>query len=77
MFDDGSDELFNGFWPFMKRALIVLFPIWIYLIFWSLTNNILISAISAGFSIPTLQLLEKIKLKQKIKTDSMKDNVIK
>ena len=77
MFDDGSDELVGGVWPFLKRALVILLPIWIYLLVWTTTHNLFISAIGAGLSIPFIQLFEKIKLKHKLQPESDEDNVIK
>ena len=77
MFDDGSEELFGGIWPFMKRALILFLPVWIFLICWSAELNVFISAIAAGLSLPLIQIFEKIKLHHKMKSDSDSDNVIK
>jgi hypothetical protein len=77
MFDDGSDELFEGIWPFMKRALLLLLPLWVYLICWSAGLNLFISAISAGLSIPLIQVYEKLKLKRHLESNSAGDNVIK
>ncbi len=72
MLDDGSDELINGLWPFMKRALFLFLPFWVYLICWSAGLPLLISAIISGFSFSSIIYFEKRKLKQKIK-----DNVNK
>ncbi|MDG1525053.1 MAG: hypothetical protein P8Q90_03175 [Candidatus Thalassarchaeaceae archaeon] len=69
MFDDGSDELIGGAWPFLKRALIVFLPLWVYLIFWTATHQIFVSAIAAGFSVPLIQLFEKLKLKRKMDSE--------
>ncbi len=77
MFDDGSDELIGGVWPFLKRALFVLLPIWIYLLAWTTTHNLFLSAILAGLSIPSIQFFEKMKLKGKVNSESNEDKVIK
>ncbi len=77
MFDDGSEELFGGIWPFLKRALLLLLPLWIYLICWSAGLNLFISAISAGLSIPLIQVFEKFKLKRQIESQSDSGNLIK
>lgn len=77
MFDDGSDELFEGIWPFMKRALLLLMPIWVYLICWSAGLNLFLSAIIAGISISFIQVFEKIKLKRHLESNSAGDNIIK
>ena len=77
MFDDGSDELFGGIWPFMKRALVLFLPIWVFLICWTADLHIFISAIVAGLSLPLIQIFEKMKLKHQIESESDSDNVIK
>ena len=77
MFDDGSDELLGGLWPFLKRILVILLPIWVYLLIWTTTHNLFLAAIAAGLSIPFLQVFEKMKLKQKSQSESNEDNVIK
>jgi len=77
MFDDGSDELVGGVWPFLKRALVILLPIWVYLLSWTTTHNLFLSAIAAGLSIPLIQLFEKMKLKHKLQSEYDEDNVIK
>tara|TARA_B100002051_G_C16311112_1_gene427575 strand:- start:42 stop:275 length:234 start_codon:yes stop_codon:yes gene_type:complete len=77
MFDDGTEELFGGFWPFIKRALLLFLPVWTFLIFWSLDINIIISAIVAGLSLPLIQIFEKMKLKKEIESENHLDNVIK
>jgi hypothetical protein len=77
MFDDGSDELFEGIWPFMKRALLLLLPLWVYLICWSAELNLFISAIAAGLSIPLIQVYEKLKLKRHLESNSAGENIIK
>ena len=77
MFDDGSDELLGGFWPFMKRALLLLLPLWVYLICWSAVFNLFISAITAGLSIPLIQIFEKLKLRRQFESNSAGENVIK
>ena len=77
MFDDGSEELFGGIWPFMKRALVLLLPLWVFLICWTLNLHIFISAIAAGLSVSLIQIFEKMKLKHHIESESDSDNVIK
>jgi len=84
MLDDGHEDLFGGIWPFMKRALFLFLPIWVALIVWyagkgHIEYNILLfmTTISAGLSIPLIQVFEKIKLKGLSGTESDEDNVIK
>ena len=64
MIDDGSENLFEGFWPFMKRFLILFLPLWVFLIGYSAGLNILISAILAGLSVSTVTIFEKYQLKR-------------
>ena len=68
MFDDGSDELLGGLWPFMKRVLLLFMPVWIFLIFWSMDINLFISAIVAGASLSIIQVFEKMKLKRHLES---------
>lgn len=75
MFDDGSEELFSGLWPFLKRALLILVPIWVYLICWSAGLNLFVSAIAAGLSIPLIQVFEKMKLKRQIDDNIAGENL--
>ena len=77
MFDDGSDELLGGLWPFMKRALLLFIPLWVYLICWSAGLNLFISAIAAGLSIPLIQIFEKMKLKRHLDSNKAGENLIK
>jgi hypothetical protein len=64
MIDDGSEELFNGFWPFMKRFALVFLPLWVLLLGYAAGFNLIISAILAGASVSIVALYEKYKLKQ-------------
>nr|MBC8518190.1 hypothetical protein [Euryarchaeota archaeon] len=68
MFDDGSDELLGGLWPFMKRILILFMPFWVFLICWTLGINLFISAIVAGASLSIIQVFEKMKLKRHLES---------
>tara|TARA_B100000767_G_scaffold271705_2_gene297863 strand:+ start:251 stop:472 length:222 start_codon:yes stop_codon:yes gene_type:complete len=64
MLDDGSAELFSGFWPFMKRFLLLFLPLWVFLITWAAGLNIIIASILAGLSVSTVPIYEKYRLKQ-------------
>ncbi len=84
MLDDGHEDLFDGIWPFMKRALFLFLPIWVGLIVWYggkgyVEYNILLfmTTISAGLSIPLVQVFEKMKLNGLSKSESNEDDVIK
>tara|TARA_Y100001960_G_scaffold293170_1_gene335938 strand:+ start:237 stop:491 length:255 start_codon:yes stop_codon:yes gene_type:complete len=84
MLDDGHEDLFGGVWPFMKRALFLFLPFWVGLIVWyagvgHIDTNILlfITTISAGLSLPLIQVFEKMNLKRISESESDEDNVIK
>ena len=62
--EDGSEELFNGFWPFMKRFLLLFLPLCVFLIGWSAGLNIIVTAILAGSSVSIVAIYEKIKISQ-------------
>ncbi|MGY8746118.1 MAG: hypothetical protein ACKVG2_06145 [Candidatus Poseidoniales archaeon] len=62
--EDGSEELFNGFWPFMKRFLLLVLPLWVFLIGWSAGLNIIVTAILAGSSVSIVAIYEKMKVGQ-------------
>ncbi len=64
MIDDSSNELVFGLWPFLKRALLLLIPLWVYLICWSAGAPYFVSSIVAGLSVATIVFYEKYKLKQ-------------
>ncbi len=68
--DDGSEDLFNGFWPFLKRTLLLFLPLWTWLLCWSAGFNNIISATFAGLSLSVIVGFERYKL-NKI---SRKDN---
>lgn len=76
MIDDGSEDLFGGFWPFMRRVFLLFLPLWVYLLCWSAGLNVLISAIIAGLSVSTVAIFEKIRIKSESQT-SDEDNLIK
>ena len=84
MLDDGHEHLFGGVWPFIKRALFLFLPIWVGLIVWTggrghidNTPLLFISTISAGLSLPLIQLFEKYTIYRNSKSESDLDNVIK
>ena len=77
MMDDGSENLFEGFWPFMKRFLILFLPLWVFLIGYSANLHIMISAILAGLSVSTVAIFEKYRLKQESDSTTAGNKVIK
>ena len=76
MIDDGSEDLFGGFWPFMQRFLLLFLPLWVYLLCWSAGLNVLVSAILAGFSVSAVAIFEKIRIKSESQMGDV-DNLIK
>ena len=68
--DDGSEELFGGFWPFIKRTLAIFLPLWVWLLCWSAGFNNIVSATFAGLSLSLLVGIERYKLSE----NSRKDN---
>ena len=77
MLDDGSDELFGGFWPFMRRFLLAFLPVWVFLLGYAAGINIILAAIFAGRSVSVVAIFEKLKLKQTSDTENDDHNVIK
>ena len=69
--DDGSAEMLNGFWPFLKRGLFVFLPLWVFLICMSAGVHIIISAIIGGISVSFVSIFEK---KRIIKENDMNVN---
>lgn len=61
--DDLSGHIHSGFWPFMKRALTLFLPLWVFLLCYSLNLNNIISAAAAGASLSLIVLYEQKKLK--------------
>tara|TARA_Y100000766_G_scaffold265386_1_gene258921 strand:+ start:326 stop:562 length:237 start_codon:yes stop_codon:yes gene_type:complete len=77
MLDDGHEDLFGGVWPFVKRALFLFLPFWVALIVWyagvdyiDRTALLFLTAISAGLTLPAIQLFEKLKLMRKSESES-------
>ena len=84
MLDDGHEDLFEGFWPFIKRALFLFLPIWVGLIIWTggqdyidKTPLLFMSTIAAGLSLPLIQLFEKFNIYRNTKSEFDSDNLIK
>ena len=75
--ENGSEELFYGFWPFMKRFLLLLLPLWIFLIGYSVGLNIIVASILAGVSVSIVAIFENLKLKRDNEFIENGNNVIK
>ena len=61
--DDGSEELLIGFWPIIKRVILLFFPLWIILIGFAAGLNIFITAVLAGVSVSAVVVFEKFKIR--------------
>ncbi|MCH1527508.1 MAG: hypothetical protein L7S49_04770 [Candidatus Poseidoniaceae archaeon] len=61
--DDGSEELLIGFWPIIKRVILLFFPIWIILIGFAAGLNMFITAVLAGVSVSVVVVFEKFKVR--------------
>ncbi|MEL0100144.1 MAG: hypothetical protein ACPHA0_00165 [Candidatus Poseidoniaceae archaeon] len=75
--DDGSAEMLNGFWPFLKRSLFVFLPLWVFLIFMSAGFHIVISAIVGGMSVSLVSIFEKKKMAKESDMITNGNNIIK
>ena len=62
--DDGTAEMFGGFWIFIRKFLMPFFPIWVFFILYAANVHIVISAVIAGFSVSIVAIYEKLKIKQ-------------
>ena len=63
--DDGSEELLIGFWPIIKRIILLFLPIWIILIGVSAGLNMFITAVLAGLSVSVVIIFEKFKIRSR------------
>ena len=63
--DDGTEELLVGFWPIIKRIILLFLPIWVILIGVSAGLNMFITAILAGLSVSVVIIFEKIKIRNR------------
>ena len=61
--DDGSEELLIGFWPIIKRVILLFFPLWIILIGFAAGLNMFITAVLAGVSVSVVVVFEKFKIR--------------
>ena len=68
--DDGSEELFGGFWPFIRRTLMLFLPLWVWLLLWSAGVPNIISALVSGRSLSIIVAIERYKLNQITRKDN-------
>ena len=62
--DEGSEELFGGFWPFIRRTLMLFLPLWVWLLMWAADMPNILSALVAGLSLSIIVAIECYKLRQ-------------
>ena len=63
--DDGTEELLVGFWPIIKRIILLFLPIWIILIGVSAGLNMFVTAVLSGLSVSVVIIFEKIKIRSR------------
>ena len=62
--DEGSEDLFGGFWPFIRRTLMLFLPLWVWLLMWAADMPNILSALVAGLSLSIIVAIERYKLRQ-------------
>ena len=62
--DEGSEELFGGFWPFIRRTLMLFLPLWVWLLMWAADMPSILSALVSGLSLSIIVAIERYKLRQ-------------
>lgn len=62
--DDGTAEMFGGFWLLIRKFIMAFLPIWVFLIFYAANVHVVISAVIAGSSVSLVAIYEKLKIKQ-------------
>ena len=62
--DEGSEELFGGFWPFIRRTLMLFLPLWVLLLLWAAGKPNIISALFSGLSLSIIVAIERYKLRE-------------
>lgn len=62
--DEGSEELFGGFWPFIRRTLMLFLPLWVWLLLWAAGLPNIITALFSGLSLSIIVAIERYKLRE-------------
>ena len=62
--DEGSEELFGGFWPFIRRTLMLFLPLWVWLLMWAAGMPNIVSALFSCLSLSIIVAIELYKLRQ-------------
>ena len=66
-----SEELFGGFWPFIRRTLMLFLPLWVWLLLcYSMEFNNIVSALFSGLSLSLIVAIEQYKLRQIARKDN-------
>jgi len=68
--DEGSEELFGGFWPFIRRTMMLFLPLWVWLLLWSAGLPNIVSALFSGLSLSIIVAIEQYKLRQIARKDN-------
>ena len=68
--DEGSEELFGGFWPFIRRTMMLFLPLWVWFLLWAADVPNIISALFAGLSLSIIVAIERYKLQQIARKDN-------
>jgi len=75
MMVDPANDLFGGYYPFIRRMVLPLVLILISIFMYNLSNgNMLVSAIVTGFSIGPVFILERIMIIYLIKQKDTKNS---
>ena len=62
--DEGSEELFGGFWPFIRRTLMLFLPLWVWLLMWAAGMPNIVSALFSGLSLSIIVAIERYNLRK-------------
>ena len=62
--DEGSEELFGGLWPFIRRTLMLFLPLWTWLLLWAAGLPNIVSALFSGLSLSIIVAIERYNLRQ-------------
>ena len=65
MMEDPSDDLLQGLWPIAKRLIMVLLPMWVFLLLYVAKVPVIFASIIAGLSLAPVVMYEKLALKKR------------
>ena len=72
MMEDPSDNLLEGMWPIVKRVVMLLLPIWIFLLAFAANAPLWVASTLAGLSLAPVIVYEKLMLKQYMQDEMTK-----